>query len=370
MPPWSTKRLRGRTMRSSAILQAGNWVEVRSKQEILSTLNAKGELEGLPFMPEMFEFCGQRFRVFKRAHKTCDPPNGIGGRRMLHAVHLEGVRCSGQAHDGCQAKCLVFWKEAWLKKAEATAAPEALPSLPSSSEPHGQCTEQEVLAAACSRAGDGSSDEPIFRCQSTALPEATMPQRWWDLSQYVEDYTSGNVRLSQLLMSFLFCLYAALESAGLGFGTPLRWLFEAIQSMRGGSRYPRRPGQIPRGAKTPSATLDLQPGDFVKIRSYEEILATINEEGNNRGMSFDQEMVPYCGGTYRVLDRVTKIINEKTGKMQYLKSDCIMLEGVVCRARFSKNRRCCPRSIFAYWREIWLERVHPNTLPAGKPEGV
>ena len=69
-------------------------------------------------MPEMFEACGQRFRVFKRAHKTCDPPNGLQGRRMLRAVHLEEFRCNGAAHGGCQAKCLVFWKEAWLKRVD------------------------------------------------------------------------------------------------------------------------------------------------------------------------------------------------------------------------------------------------------------
>lgn len=33
-------------------------VEVRSKEEILKTLDRKGQLNGLPFMPQMFEFCG------------------------------------------------------------------------------------------------------------------------------------------------------------------------------------------------------------------------------------------------------------------------------------------------------------------------
>ena len=29
---------------------------------------------------------------------------------------LEDLRCDGSAHDGCQAECRVFWKEAWLKR--------------------------------------------------------------------------------------------------------------------------------------------------------------------------------------------------------------------------------------------------------------
>src|SRR5262245_45015436 len=100
-------------MINSSELRANEYVEVRSKEEILATLDEHGQLEGLPFMPEMFEFCGKQYRVFKRAHKTCDPPNGLCGRKMLRAVHLEGIRCTGAAHGGCQAQCLIFWKEAW-----------------------------------------------------------------------------------------------------------------------------------------------------------------------------------------------------------------------------------------------------------------
>src|SRR5882672_9594708 len=97
-------------------LKVGDWVEVRSKEEILKTLDSNGQLDGLPFMPEMFAFCGRRFRVYKRAHKTCDTVNESRGRRMKDAVHLEGARCNGAEHGNCEAACLVFWKTAWLRK--------------------------------------------------------------------------------------------------------------------------------------------------------------------------------------------------------------------------------------------------------------
>jgi hypothetical protein len=81
-------------------LCAADWVEVRSKAEILSTLDDNGRLEGLPFMPQMFQYCGQRFQVSKRAHKTCDTVSGAyGGRRLRGGVHLEH-RCDGQAYGG------------------------------------------------------------------------------------------------------------------------------------------------------------------------------------------------------------------------------------------------------------------------------
>ena len=100
------------------LLRAGDWVEVRSKEEILRSLDSEGRLDRLPFMPQMFEFCGRRFRVSKRAHKTCDTVNGTGGRSLPGGIHLENLRCNGQAYGGCQAACLIFWKEAWLKPAD------------------------------------------------------------------------------------------------------------------------------------------------------------------------------------------------------------------------------------------------------------
>src|SRR5258705_13858251 len=102
-------------MSRSLGLRAGDWVEVRSAPEILATLDERGCLEGLPFMPEMLAACGKRFRVFKSAHKGCDTIKTSASFRMADAVHLLGQRCDGGAHGGCQARCLIYWKDAWLK---------------------------------------------------------------------------------------------------------------------------------------------------------------------------------------------------------------------------------------------------------------
>ena len=48
----------------NAKLHVGEWVEVRSKEEILKTLDHKGQLNGLPFMPQMFHYCGRRFKIY------------------------------------------------------------------------------------------------------------------------------------------------------------------------------------------------------------------------------------------------------------------------------------------------------------------
>jgi len=351
---------------NNASLVTGDLVQVRSKEEILATLDKDGQLESLPFMPEMFAFCGQQFRVFRRAHKTCDPPNGLRGRRMLHAVHLEGIRCNGEAHGGCQARCLIFWKEAWLKRVEENEAAAPGGRSAASSSTAATTTEQDVFAGTKKAEPAAGTNDPVYVCQSTQIKQATLPLSTLDWRQYVEDYTSGNVRITQLLSALFFFVFAHLASSGLGFGSVLRYAYDQIQKLRGATPFPMRIGKIPRGERTPNAKLDVQPGELVRIKSYEEILNTLDENGLNRGMWFDAEMVPFCGGTYRVLDRVSKIINEKTGLMMQMKNDCIMLEEVVCRACYSKYRRFCPRSIYPYWREIWLERVQTQ-VEAGEP---
>jgi hypothetical protein len=76
-------------------------------------------------------------------------------------------------------------------------------------------------------------------------------------------------------------------------------------------------------------------------------------------------MLPYCGGIYRVLRRVNRIVDEKTGRIIQMKNSCIVLEGVVCRSDF---HRLCPRAIYPYWRESWLKRAVEPALTAPCPE--
>jgi hypothetical protein len=355
-------------MNENLNLRAGEWVEIRSKYEILSTLDKQSQFDGLPFMPEMFAFCGMRLRVYKRAHKTCDTVFPVRSRRMANAVHLE-TRCDGQAHGGCQANCLIFWKEIWLKRLDNASKGRAPTSykrqvIPNGIKSTGGCTEADVLAATREQA-DPPVSEPVYRCQATRIPYATTDLRWWDIRQYLEDYSSGNAGIVRILSGVVYMSYYSvhyiLKKAGVGLDKIMPWFYNKFRPLWRGTPFPRRTGRIPVGRPTPSRTLNLQPGELVRVRSHEEILQTLNTESKNRGLYFDQEMVPFCGKTYRVLQRVGKIINEQTGKMQDMKTPCIMLESVFCQSRYSRCRLFCPRSIPAYWREIWLERVSEST---------
>ncbi|MGI5284687.1 hypothetical protein ACQEVF_15300 [Nonomuraea polychroma] len=99
-------------------LKVGDVVEVRTEAEILATLDERGELDALPFMPELLAYSGRRLTVHKVAHKLCDTQTRTGLRKMDSAVHLTGARCDGSAHGGCQTACSLYWKEAWIKRVE------------------------------------------------------------------------------------------------------------------------------------------------------------------------------------------------------------------------------------------------------------
>ena len=337
---------------TSGRVRAGEWVEVCSKEEILATLDLSSRLDGLPFMPEMFKYCGKRFQVYKRAHKTCDTVSGAyQGRALPDGVHLD-LRCDGAAHGGCQAGCLIFWKDAWLRRADAA------PFAPS---PSGAgCTEQNVIDA--TRQPDAGS-ELRFTCQATELLNYTTPLRWWDPRHHAEDYAAGNQEPGKMLRAFAYAAATQLMRADSErLGRPGRWLYDRFQSLRGGLPYPRYKGTIPVGAATPRHDLGLQPGEWVRVKSYEEIRATLNTDGANRNMRFDAEALPYCGRTFKVHSRVEKFIDEPTGRLTTMKTPAVILEGVFCQCHYSPKRMGCPRSIYLWWRENWVERAEQQQV--------
>lgn len=330
-------------------LKAGEWIEVRSRDEILGTLDEQGKLDGLPFQPEMLAWCGQKLKVGKVAHKTCDTIHKTGGRRMLDAVHLEGIRCDGSMHGGCQANCLLFWKEAWLKRPSDPAIPELQPRA------QGRCTEA-TLHDRVTRNNGTDQSEATWVCQITQLYEATAPLSPYDVGQYVRDVTSGNVSAWKLACILTFAGFTRLLHLGIGYRA-LIWIYDTWQSLTGGKPYPLADGLLPKGVRTPTGETKLQVGEWVEVRSADEIRATLGPDSKNRGLLFDPEMVKYCGERRQVQRRVSRLIDEPTGRMIEMRNPCIVLTDAYCRGECTPRRLACPRAIDSYWREIWLKRV-------------
>ncbi len=321
-------------------LRPGDWVEVRSEEEILATLDDTGALDGLIFMPEMLPYCGRRFHVHKRADKTCDTIHLTGMLRMDNTVHLRMLRCNGAAHGGCQAACLFFWKEAWLRRASGQHDQTAVTSDAASTQqgvdrqPRDRAWLENTTVRPVS-----TSDETHYRCQATEIKNASCRLRWWEPMQYVRDIRTNREPPRAVLRSLAILVFnKVLRRIS-------RWQFPDVA------------GKLKR---TPVEVLDLELGEWAVVKSREEIVATLNASAKNRGMSFEAEMLPYCGKCFRVVHRVDQIIEEGTGRMKKLGSVGIILEGVICASAY---RTPCPRANYLYWREIWLRRAEPHEIP-------
>ncbi len=311
-------------------LLAGDVVEVRPLGEILATLDDRGMLEGLPFMPEMTAFCGRRLTVFRRVEKIHDYVLHTGLRRLRAAVLLTDVRCAGTGHGGCQAHCHLIWKEAWLRRLVPATRSARGTDRPA---PAGPGAGPDLDACARRQAEPG----PVhWVCQTTQLPGASTPMSWADPRHYLRDLISGNVRLMPWLRGVSLAL------------------FNGVQRRRGGLEYPH---YSTTGLKTsPHATQDLQPGELVRVRTKREIEDTLSIGRRNRGLWFDGEMLRYCGGYYRVAARIERLIDERSGRLIALKTPSVTLEGISASGEYLA---LCPQNETIFWREIWLERVEP-----------
>jgi hypothetical protein len=234
---------------------------------------------------------------------------------MKNAVLLDGVRCNGEAHEGCDRLCLIFWKEAWLKRSSNRSRAE-VPAIQNERKPPGPMPPPDAT----------------FSCQSTSLVQATSHLPGWNVMQYIRDIRSGNYRAGQLVRALVISLY------------------NRFQRFSGGPEYGAALGER---TKTPSYSLNLQPGELVEVKSKEEIIETLDTRGRNRGLQIDHEMLRFCGGRYRVLKRVNRIILEMTGRMRPI-HDTVILDQVTCSGLC---RRGCPKNSYPFWREGWLKRV-------------
>ena len=297
------------------LLLPGALVEVRSWEEIQQTLDRRGMLDNLPFMPEMLEYCGKRFRIAKRLERTCEETEG-GMRRIRNAVFLENLRCHGSAHEGCQKSCYIFWKDAWLKRAE----------------------DEDPLSQAAN--GEQNSRFPYeyhspddqYICQSTELINASTYLYPLDFRTYVRDIRSGTYSPWQLAKTLCYAVYLRVRQ--LITGKSCRYV--------SGSQM-----------KTPKQTLSLRPGEWVRVKPQSEIIPTLDRQGQNRGLKFTVEMLPFCGGRFRVLHRLERMISEQTKRLVSLE-DTVILEDVTCDGCHIL-RGGCPRENYHYWREIWLQ---------------
>lgn len=308
-------------------LRPGDAVRVRPYSEIAETLDATGNLEGLPFMEEMKASCGKPFEVYRYIDKINDMRNKTGLRRMRNTVTLTGQRCSGSFHDHCQAGCQILWKEAWLTRVDAAGPLHIIGETVCSDT---ASTETKITAVVSDRS---------YTCQMTCLWEASQPMSPVDFLQDLRPLLSGNIGVRAFLLA------------------QLTRLFNGVQRLRGGVGYPVMPCSS-NSLSTPSADLRLNPGELVVVRRKADVAQTLVNH-RNRGLWFDRDLIRYCGQPAVVSQRVDRVIHESTGKMTVMKTPCIVLRETIATGEFL---RCCSQHEHIFWREIWLARQIGHTI--------
>jgi hypothetical protein len=305
-------------------LRPGDFVEVKSPGEILQTLDANGTSDRLPFMPEMVEFCGRRFRVSKRVVKTCYYGATSGMRKFSSedVVLLEGLRCSGSAHDGCQKACTIFWREGWLRRVETSAQ---------------SIVDPESSNQLRARLKTSSSPKTYF-CQASEILNATTElSRWERFGKCFDELRSGNCGVLEMARRISI------------------WSFWRIRKVFLGA--------YARGSQdsTPVQSLNLRSGEWIEIKPLDNISETLDKKAHNRGLYFTPLMGQLCGERHRVERKPEKIIVDGTGEMRQL-SNTVFLESSLCGCACVAFGGC-PRGEFAYWREIWLRRTQAAAEP-------
>jgi hypothetical protein len=112
-------------------------------------------------------------------------------------------------------------------------------------------------------------------------------------------------------------------------------------------------------------------GQWVRVRSFAEIRATLDANGKLAGLPFMPEMLKYCGNIFRIERRVEKVFLEHFHYVARM-TRAVLLENVRCNGQ---SHGGCEMGCLTLWKEQWLEPVRaalplprPVVAPAETPE--
>jgi hypothetical protein len=168
--------------------------------------------------------------------KICDTVSGSGSRRTYSTVYLEDLRCDGSGHDGRQAACKIYWKDAWLRRVDDHSK---------AVDPgDGGMAELQRLAAGTrtTRELEGEQAE-VWRCQATDALKFSERLKTSNLAQYWREFRNGN-----------FTPFRFIRLLARGFVMEVARRIGVLKAL---------PLHGP-GAAPPAPELGLRPGDLVQ----------------------------------------------------------------------------------------------------------
>ena len=318
-------------------LRRGELVEVRSAAEILATLDDTERSEGLPFMPEMLAHIGRRFTVEARVERACDTINK-GGRvrrmRQTRPARRPALRRLGPRRlrrgvppvleGGVAAQVADSGETGNVAPAAGAGADRALEDLARRT--------RDACRGRTSRLplpGDG-----VRRGVGGAR-----------LVGFAIVLARGHVRQRRV------CCDSSRSARGSS--------YEEIRRRLGLWSYPVK--STGRREDRPARSSTSRPGTRVRIRPADEISETLDATLKTRGSGSTGRCFRTAAARAGSTGRVERFIDEGSGRMIELKSECVILDGVFCKGHLSEGRWFCPRAIYSWWRDDWLERAEAET---------
>ena len=106
----------------------------------------------------------------------------------------------------------------------------------------------------------------------------------------------------------------------------------------------------------------LRVGDVVEIRSFKEIIDTLDNDGTKDGLPFMPEMLRFCGKQFTIYQRVIQSVIDTAGLSEYGETHVRSFKGM--SVFILRNLRCCgenhggcQRGCTIFWKEAWLKKI-------------
>lgn len=126
-----------------------------------------------------------------------------------------------------------------------------------------------------------------------------------------------------------------------------------VASIRSGDSRSKRSKQVTADVQTP--VYYLQAGDMVRVKTREEIEATLGHFSDLKGLVYMEPMWQFCGTQQRVHKPLQRFVDERELRVRKAKG-IVLLEGLMCEG--TEMFGPCDRSCFYFWREEWLEKIN------------
>lgn len=301
------------------LFTGGEVVRIRTREEILLTLDANSSLDGCLFAGQMLDWCNTTQRVLKVVRCVFDECEYRMYETKYPFYILDGLICDGcvsEFEHVCDHGCQLLWHEEWLEEGSENYVFETDESIQCGIDEKTENTPTESILAPRS-------------CQLKAIDEIKNRNSWFEnIMQY------RITILWSVKINFIYTLNS------------LSRLFAANQN-----KY---------GENLPSDG-DIRPGDAVRVLGKNE-LKTILDAGNKyKGCQFVPEMFQFCDKEFVVLKTVKYFFDERQKRMCRC-NDIYLLSGVMCSGRRRAFSIPCDRSCFYFWHKHWLRKIHGTNI--------